>query len=418
MNMRQAGRHFLEVEYLSDEALSGFQSYKYNSVDTSPLSNYVMHPFWNWTVKRFCPLWVAPNLLTLLGFLACVLHFLVLAAFDPDFTDPSRIPSSAWAASAILLFLSHTLDGIDGKQARRTQTSGPLGELFDHGLDSWSTMFITTSLYAVFGRDPSTSISPGRMYLALWAVFLNFQFSHFEKYNTGIMYLPWAYDVSMVGGTLLYLLTAALGPQFFSKQMTFPPGPFLEFTLYLGSVGLTVPAGLLNIYRSYRDGTGKNRPFLEAIRPLSSFASALSICLSWILLNPSILNDHPRVFYYTSGVLYSNIACRLIVAQMSNTRVELHNALLLPTGMALLCSCLTSPQYGGSIIFGLAGALTLAHVHYGVCVVRQLCRHFGILCFRIKSNQGSGNQDENEDDNQRLLSAAPSEDEFPSVEII
>jgi phosphatidylglycerophosphate synthase len=26
-----------------------------------------------------------------------------------------------------------SLDAIDGKQARRTQTSGPLGELFDHG---------------------------------------------------------------------------------------------------------------------------------------------------------------------------------------------------------------------------------------------------------------------------------------------
>jgi phosphatidylglycerophosphate synthase len=26
------------------------------------------------------------------------------------------------------------LDGIDGKQARRINLSGPLGELFDHGL--------------------------------------------------------------------------------------------------------------------------------------------------------------------------------------------------------------------------------------------------------------------------------------------
>lgn len=48
--------------------------------------------------------------------------------------------------------LSLFADGIDGKQARRTQTSGPLGELFDHGLDSWSTMFITTALYSVFGK--------------------------------------------------------------------------------------------------------------------------------------------------------------------------------------------------------------------------------------------------------------------------
>jgi phosphatidylglycerophosphate synthase len=31
------------------------------------------------------------------------------------------------------LFIYQSLDAIDGKQARRTQTSGPLGELFDHG---------------------------------------------------------------------------------------------------------------------------------------------------------------------------------------------------------------------------------------------------------------------------------------------
>jgi len=32
-----------------------------------------------------------------------------------------------------------SLDAIDGKQARRTGTSNPLGELFDHGCDSIST---------------------------------------------------------------------------------------------------------------------------------------------------------------------------------------------------------------------------------------------------------------------------------------
>jgi ethanolaminephosphotransferase len=30
-------------------------------------------------------------------------------------------------------FIYQSFDAIDGKQARRTGTSGPLGELFDHG---------------------------------------------------------------------------------------------------------------------------------------------------------------------------------------------------------------------------------------------------------------------------------------------
>jgi phosphatidylserine synthase len=32
------------------------------------------------------------------------------------------------------------MDAIDGKQARRTGTSGPLGELFDHGCDAINMM--------------------------------------------------------------------------------------------------------------------------------------------------------------------------------------------------------------------------------------------------------------------------------------
>lgn len=37
------------------------------------------------------------------------------------------------------MFIYQSLDAIDGKQARRTGTSTPLGELFDHGCDSIST---------------------------------------------------------------------------------------------------------------------------------------------------------------------------------------------------------------------------------------------------------------------------------------
>ncbi len=50
---------------------------------------------------------------------------------------------------AIGLFVYQTLDAIDGKQARRTKTQSPLGELFDHGCDSLST---GESFYAINSR--------------------------------------------------------------------------------------------------------------------------------------------------------------------------------------------------------------------------------------------------------------------------
>ncbi len=42
------------------------------------------------------------------------------------------IPPVVWLLSAIFHFSAHTLDGIDGKQARRTKSSSPLGKLKYH----------------------------------------------------------------------------------------------------------------------------------------------------------------------------------------------------------------------------------------------------------------------------------------------
>lgn len=64
---------------------------------------------------------------------------------DEGFCDLAPIDLSPCAPRwlyftwAIGLFIYQSLDAIDGKQARRTGTSGPLGELFDHGCDALNT---------------------------------------------------------------------------------------------------------------------------------------------------------------------------------------------------------------------------------------------------------------------------------------
>lgn len=89
------------------------------------------------------------------------------------------------------------LDGVDGKQARRTNSSTPLGELFDHGLDSWACIFFVATVYSVFGRGES-GVGVATLYYILWVVLFSFILSHWEKYNTGILFLPWGYDISQV----------------------------------------------------------------------------------------------------------------------------------------------------------------------------------------------------------------------------
>ena len=100
------------------------------------------------------------------------------------------------------------VDGTDGKQARRTKTSGPLGELFDHGLDSWATLFLPLGIYSVFGRG-DYSVEVDRVYYIVVCVHITFIVSHWEKYNTGVLYLPWGYDISqIVSGTTDYLTSS------------------------------------------------------------------------------------------------------------------------------------------------------------------------------------------------------------------
>jgi ethanolaminephosphotransferase len=88
-------------------------------------------------------------------------------------------------------------DGLDGKQARRTKSSSPLGELFDHGVDSWATLFFPITLYSIYGRA-AYGVGVFRVYLLLIGIMVCFILSHWEKYNTGILFLPWGYDISQI----------------------------------------------------------------------------------------------------------------------------------------------------------------------------------------------------------------------------
>ncbi len=96
----------------------GLRKHKYACVDSSPYSQAVMHPFWNYVVQvsylnvftsQFCPKWVAPNALTLGGFLFTVLDFIVIWYYDPHLESTSNIPRWVWLFSAFCVFAANTL---------------------------------------------------------------------------------------------------------------------------------------------------------------------------------------------------------------------------------------------------------------------------------------------------------------------
>ncbi|KAJ0171567.1 hypothetical protein K1T71_013117 [Dendrolimus kikuchii] len=388
-----------DYKYLLRDHLEGFDNYKYMAIDTSPLSVYVMHPFWN-RIVELIPKWVAPNVLTFGGFLLVVMNFLFLSYYDYDYYAASSplnsttdamvnghaevIPQGLWYAIGMFLFLAYTLDGIDGKQARRTQTSGPLGELFDHGLDSYTVFFIPACLYSIFGRL-DYSIPPIRMYYVMWNLLLNFYLSHWEKYNTGVLFLPWGYDFSMWASTVIFLWTGSHGTVFYKKYAfgSYTLANVFEWAIYGTGVMTNLPVALYNIYQSYKLRTGKMRTLTEAIRPLWSFLSVVIVLSIWVHKSNRLPDYDLRALLLLMGTLFSNVACRLIVSQMSNQRCEAYNWLLWPLTAATTISLLM-PQYEPILFYSMTMLTVLAHIHYGACVVRQMCDHFRISCFYIK----------------------------------
>ncbi|CAH1126507.1 unnamed protein product [Ceutorhynchus assimilis] len=386
----------LDTEYLDQEHLNGFDNYKYNCKDTGLLSIYVMHPFWDWVVQ-YCPKNIAPNLLTFSGFLCTVAMYLMFCIMDYDFTasdidhpEVANLPRWTWFTAAILLFLAYTLDGIDGKQARRTGTSGPLGELFDHGLDSYTAALIPATMYSIFGRGARYSLRPIRMFFTMWNVLFNFYLSHFEKYNTGVMFLPWGYDFTMCGMIVVFFITGVAGSNLWQYSLPggITNGLIVEVVLYISSTSTNWPMVFSNIYKSYRDKTGHMRTFPEAVRPLIPLVGVFSITLLWVMTSPwDILDRDPRAVFLLMGTIFSNISCRLIVAQMSSTRCDWFNWMLVPTLLAILVSVVSRlASLELSLLYLLCLGTSIAHIHYGTCVVRQMCRHFNINCFTIKKH--------------------------------
>ena len=70
-----------------------------------------------------------------------------------------------------------------------------LGELFDHGCDSWSTILVPLGLISGIGRGSEWGGSPHDALFPCLATVAGFYLCHWEKLITGCLEIPWIYDI-------------------------------------------------------------------------------------------------------------------------------------------------------------------------------------------------------------------------------
>ncbi|KAJ9462657.1 putative CDP-alcohol phosphatidyltransferase class-I family protein 3 [Diplonema papillatum] len=311
---------------VTDEALNGLVHYRYAGTDLSLTSKYILQRYWKWSVNLL-PVEVAPNMITLLGLACIAASYTAVYAYCPHCTE--QAPSWVWVLSGLALFSYQTLDALDGKQARRTGTSSPLGELFDHGCDAVGTVLLAMNTIS------SLMLAPDQMYLAVFYIIVlsgGFYFCAWEQYHTGTLTL--GYVNGPVEGILtlcaLFLATAVMGHDFWSTHAY----NGVQLSLWLLAVPAvagvcTFTGNIANVVRRSKGAVNSRTPPVTTIAPLVVMA-ACYVALS-AEFPEYVQREGFRTVAICYGIAVANSCSRFVLSHICHIPNRVHPQLGLPT---------------------------------------------------------------------------------------
>ena len=180
--VKEEKRYFVKV--LTSQQLTSCQSFSYRGGDLSLAYKYFLSPLAQWLVDQAVPRTMAPNTITLLGLWLSLVSVLLTLFYNPSL-EVNKGPAWLHLAIGACIFSYQTLDNMDGKQARKTGSSSPLGLLFDHGCDAVNAVITAIPMGHVLGTGWTVAI-----FFTLWCSFVPFYFQTWEEYYVGSMILP------------------------------------------------------------------------------------------------------------------------------------------------------------------------------------------------------------------------------------
>lgn len=384
------------MRYIGAHGVATLHRYKYSGVDHSYVAKYVLQPFWSRFVNFF-PLWMPPNMITLMGFMFLVTSAILGYIYSPQLDSPP--PRWVHFAHGLLLFLYQTFDAVDGKQARRTNSSSPLGELFDHGCDALACAFETLA----FG---STAMC-GRSSFWFWILSaVPFYGATWEHFFTNTLILP-VVNGPTEGLMLIYLchfFTTIVGAGWWTQQFgksipIFSWIPFLNAIptfraalILLAAFGV-IPTVAFNVYNVYKVVQARKGNMLLALAMLYPFVVLVGGVLAWDYLSPSdIIGSYPHLVITGTGLAFGFLVGRLILAHLCDEPKGLKTGmclslLYLPLAIA---NALTARLNDGVplvdeslVVLGYCLFTVALYLHFATSVIHEITTALGIYCFRI-----------------------------------
>lgn len=312
--------------YVGPSGVAALKSYRYSGSDLSLTYKYVLSPLAQRCVDWLTPLWLAPNAITSLGLLWMVAAYGIMQFYAPTFSEslspldavaPGDVPAETGAVprwvylfNAVAMVLYQTLDNMDGKQARRTGSSSPLGMLFDHGCDAVNSPMGSINWCVAMGIGPAV---PLVLFWTLIASAIPFYVATWEEFYTGALVLPVINGPSegLLLGASLSVVSFLHGPQFWHSY-TFWDG-FVSPAAGLAASAVPAVAGYLPAagVRNYevvilaaaiaalQEMLLKSAGIVHnyGLRPLLNlfpFLSLLFCCVFCHVMQPGLVVENPR----------------------------------------------------------------------------------------------------------------------------
>jgi ethanolaminephosphotransferase len=174
----------LTSNFVSPQGEKNLVAYKYVGSDASLLYKYFFSPCAQFLVDNVIPEWLAPNVITLMGFMCTLIPHLIILYMTGG-TLSGQIPSWLCFVAAFGQLAYMILDNADGKQARKTGSSSPLGLLFDHGCDAMNTFISGLTLFTIV-QIGNSGLSSLAYMMPMTAFFL----ATWEEYYVDGLHLP------------------------------------------------------------------------------------------------------------------------------------------------------------------------------------------------------------------------------------
>ncbi|KAG2426862.1 hypothetical protein HYH02_014715 [Chlamydomonas schloesseri] len=377
------------VKVLSPRALEGLKNYVYKPGGYTWL-DHAHTPFWNWLTAQL-PLWLAPNLITLVGLIVTFIAYGTMWYYYPEYTGEGPRWPYFFAGVSILIYTN--LDCIDGKQARRTGSSSPLGQLFDHGCDAVALHVMLSLVQASLAEPPSVFAS-----VAAMSVYLPWWVSHWEEYHTGVlMYGDGNFGILEANYVLALVtfITGAFGPAMWDTPMkavvpVFPWDTSVKHAFIVFAMCIALIQNYGQLYRVFSrhwtmlpEAERGHKELGNAARLTHLASGAALIFLGAVYLADNKLQPgQARLAGLLYGLVYAIVATQLIMDHMCK---EPFRSPLLPLAVLTLAAANSVLQLVDTRATAatLTGAMVVYYLMYVTTIVNQVCAYLGIKCLTI-----------------------------------